>query len=59
MGNEEIRKIVHGICKKNSIDESLFYIANICNGKNIIYEKDYGVSKDNILDYCEQVIKST
>ena len=38
MGNEEIRKIVHGICKKNSIDESLFYIANICNSKNIIYD---------------------
>lgn len=27
--------------------------------KNIIYEKDYGVSKDFILDYYEQVIKAT
>lgn len=36
--NEEIRKKIHEICKKNSIDESLFYIASIGTGKKIVYD---------------------
>lgn len=36
-----------------------FIISKDIDGKNKIYEKDYGVPKDFILDYCEQVIKAT
>lgn len=38
MDNKSFKNIVLDICKKNKIDESLFFIASICNGKNIIYD---------------------
>ena len=62
VSNKEIRGVLEQLQYLN-IDVYFHWnrkiISQSVDGKNIIYEKDYGVSKDNILDYCEQVIKST
>ena len=38
MDNEDFKNIVLDILKNNNIDKNLFFIASICNGKNIIYD---------------------
>lgn len=61
IANKEIKGVLDQL-KYLNIDVYFHWNRNIVrkiSDKNIIYEKDYGVPKDNILDYCEQVIKTT